>query len=45
MLRIAHFGILTPEVLKRALDLAGDVMEGLGAAPRPVKVARRGKKR
>jgi len=45
MLRIGHFGILTPEVLKKALDMAGDVMEGLGAAPSSVKVARPGKKR
>ena len=45
MLRIGHFGILTPEVLKKALDSAGDVMEGLGAAPSSVKVARPGKKR
>jgi alanine-glyoxylate transaminase / serine-glyoxylate transaminase / serine-pyruvate transaminase len=45
MLRIGHFGILAPEVLKKALDSAGEVMEELGVVPSHVKVARRGKKR
>ncbi len=45
MLRIGHFGILSPDVLKRALDSAGQVMEELGVAPGHVRVARRGKKR
>jgi aspartate aminotransferase-like enzyme len=45
MLRIGHFGILAPDVLKRALDSAGGVMEELGAVPSHIRVARRGKKR
>jgi aspartate aminotransferase-like enzyme len=40
MLRIGHFGILTTEILKQALDSMGDVMNELGAAPGDVKVAR-----
>ena len=45
MLRIGHFGILSPETLERALDLTGGVMEELGAVPTHVQVARRAKKR
>jgi aspartate aminotransferase-like enzyme len=40
MLRIGHFGILTSEVLRRALDSMGDVMKELGAVPGAVKVER-----
>jgi alanine-glyoxylate transaminase/serine-glyoxylate transaminase/serine-pyruvate transaminase len=45
MLRIGHFGILTPEVLRGALDSAGEVMEELGVAPSQVSVTRRRKKK
>jgi aspartate aminotransferase-like enzyme len=45
MLRIGHFGILTPSVLKGALDMAGQVMEELGVVPAHVSVTRRRKKR
>ncbi len=44
MLRIGHFGILAPDVLRRALDHAGEVMEELGAVPGRVKAAGRRKK-
>jgi aspartate aminotransferase-like enzyme len=44
MLRIGHFGILTVPVLRGALDMAGQVMEELGAAPTHVKVSRRKKR-
>lgn len=44
MIRIGHFGILTPEVLRRALDSMGEVMEGLGVAPGHIRVSRRQKK-
>ncbi len=45
MLRIGHFGILTPDVLSRALDRAGEVMEELGAVPGHVRVPGRRKKK
>jgi aspartate aminotransferase-like enzyme len=45
MLRIGHFGILAPDVLRRALDYAGEVMERLGATPGHVKVAARRKRK
>jgi aspartate aminotransferase-like enzyme len=45
MLRIGHFGILTPDTLRRALDYAGEVMEELGVVPGHVKVAGRRKKK
>ncbi len=45
MLRIGHFGILTPEVLKKALDSTGRVMDELGAVPRHLTVPDRPKKR
>jgi alanine-glyoxylate transaminase/serine-glyoxylate transaminase/serine-pyruvate transaminase len=38
MLRIGHFGILTPEVLGRALDTIGSVMKQLGAVPGDIRV-------
>ncbi len=44
MLRIGHFGILTPDTLRRALVSTEEVMEELGVIPGHVKVARRGKK-
>jgi aspartate aminotransferase-like enzyme len=44
MIRIGHFGILTPEVLRRALDSMEEVMEGLGVAPSHIRVSRRQKK-
>jgi len=44
MLRIGHFGILAPQTLGRALDLTGKVMEGFGAVPAHVEVARHAKK-
>ncbi len=40
MLRIGHFGILTPEVLRKALGSTEEVMEELGVVPGHVKVAR-----
>ena len=45
MLRIGHFGILSVETLKGALETLGSVMKELGAAPRDVKVAASDKKR
>jgi aspartate aminotransferase-like enzyme len=45
MIRIGHFGILTPEVLKRALDSMGDVMEELGMLPGRVAVPKQRRKR
>ncbi|MDG6988861.1 MAG: alanine--glyoxylate aminotransferase family protein [Nitrososphaerota archaeon] len=33
MIRIGHFGILRPDVLRRSLDQMGSVMEELGVAP------------
>ena len=44
MIRIGHFGILTPETLKRSLDLLGGVMGELGLAPRQVTVAKHRKR-
>jgi len=44
MIRIGHFGILSPEVLKRSLDNLGGVMDELGLVPRQVAVAKRRKK-
>jgi aspartate aminotransferase-like enzyme len=44
MIRIGHFGILSPEVLKRSLDYLGGVMDELGLVPRQVAVAKRRKK-
>ena len=45
MMRIGHFGILEPDVLRGALDSMGGVMEKLGLVPGRVEVARRKKKR
>lgn len=45
MLRIGHFGILSTEVLRGALDSMEKVMEEVGAVPGHVSVARLGKKR
>ena len=45
MIRIGHFGILEPEILRGALDSMGGVMEKLGVVPGRVEVARRKKKR
>jgi len=45
MLRIGHFGILSVDTLKGALDALGSVMKDLGAAPGDVKVAATDKKR
>jgi alanine-glyoxylate transaminase / serine-glyoxylate transaminase / serine-pyruvate transaminase len=44
MIRIGHFGILTPEVLKRALERMGGVMEELGLAPGHIPMTRRKQK-
>lgn len=41
MLRIGHFGILTPDILRRSMDKMGAVMEELGRAPDQVVVANR----
>jgi alanine-glyoxylate transaminase / serine-glyoxylate transaminase / serine-pyruvate transaminase len=45
MIRIGHFGILSPDVLRKALDSMGDVMEELGLVPGRVTVAKRRKNR
>ena len=45
MLRIGHFGILSPETLRGALDSLGTVMKELGAAAKDVKVTASDKKR
>ncbi|MDE1852822.1 MAG: alanine--glyoxylate aminotransferase family protein [Thaumarchaeota archaeon] len=45
MIRIGHFGILSPEVLRKALDSMGSVMEELGAAPKRVAVTKQRAKR
>ncbi len=45
MLRIGHFGILSVDVLRGALDSMGVIMEELGVVPSQVSVARRRKKR
>ena len=45
MLRIGHFGILTPSVLSKALDSVGEVMVELGAAPGQLKVPGHKRKR
>ncbi len=44
MIRIGHFGILTPETLKKSLDYMGETMEELGLLPRQLAVAKRRKK-
>jgi aspartate aminotransferase-like enzyme len=44
MIRVGHFGILTIEELRRALDSIGEVMEELGVIPRQVRVTRPKKK-
>ena len=41
MIRVGHFGILQPDVLRKALGSMGDVMEELGVSARPVAVAKR----
>ena len=41
MIRIGHFGILTPELLERSMDKMGDVMGGLGLLPKQVIAAKR----
>ena len=43
MIRIGHFGILSPEVLTRSLGYMGGVMDELGLLPRQVAVAKRRK--
>jgi aspartate aminotransferase-like enzyme len=45
MIRIGHFGILSPDVLRKALDSMGNVMEELGLVPGRVTVAKRRKNR
>lgn len=44
MIRVGHFGILTPEILRRSLDSMGGVMEELGLVPGRVAVPKRRKK-
>ena len=44
MIRIGHFGILTPDTLKKSLDCMGEAMEELGLVPRQMAVAKRRKK-
>jgi len=41
MIRIGHFGILTVDQLKHALDLLGSVMEDAGVAKKHLQVAKR----
>jgi aspartate aminotransferase-like enzyme len=45
MLRIGHFGILTAETLRKALDSLGSVMKELGAVPGDLKVQRTSRKK
>ncbi len=45
MLRIGHFGILTEDVLRNALDSLNGVMKELGAVPGDFAVAKSGTKR
>ena len=40
MIRIGHFGILTPELLGKSLDYMDGVMEELGLVPRKVTVSK-----
>ena len=44
MIRVGHFGILTPEILKKSLDYMGDAMEELGMVPRQLLVSKRRKR-
>lgn len=44
MLRVGHFGILSEDTLRRALDSLGSVMRSLGAAPGDLRVAPAGKR-
>ena len=44
MIRIGHFGILTPDLLNRSLDHMGETMEGLGLTPRQLAVTKSRKK-
>lgn len=44
MIRVGHFGILTPNTLKESLDRMGDVMDELGLVPRQLTVAKRRKR-
>ena len=44
MIRIGHFGILQLDVLRKALDSMGNVMEELGIVPGRVTVAKQPKK-
>jgi aspartate aminotransferase-like enzyme len=41
MLRIGHFGILTPELFKKSLGYMGDIMEELGLVPGRVTMTKR----
>ena len=41
MIRIGHFGILTPDLLNRSMVKMGGVMEELGLVPEPVAVTKR----
>lgn len=43
MIRIGHFGILSPDVLKKSMDQMGEIVEQLGIVPR-VAVAKGRKK-
>ena len=41
MIRIGHFGILSPELLERSMDQMGGVMEDLGLLPKRVIATKR----
>lgn len=43
MIRVGHFGILTPDILERSMDKMGDVMAELGLVPRTLAISKRGK--
>ena len=42
MIRIGHFGTLTPDLLKRSLEYMGEIMERLGMVPGKVAAEKRG---
>ena len=44
MIRVGHFGILSPDLLERSMDKMGDVMAELGLAPGTVAVSKRRKR-
>lgn len=41
MIRIGHFGMLAPDLLKRSMEYLGDAMRGVGVVPGQLQVAKR----